>query len=88
MIILNNYISNNYKSQIAYVEHNSYKLYDNITFNKTNNISKPINQYTTDAVNNYKDQQGCKSKQSCIIIVLMMLLLINIIPYTLMIIPM
>ena len=30
------------------------KRYDNITFNNTNNISKNINQYTTDIVNKHK----------------------------------
>ena len=50
----NNYISNNYKSHIVYVEHNLYNSYANITFNNTNNISKAINQYTTDVVNNYR----------------------------------
>ena len=29
-------------------------MYDNITFNNTNNISKHINQYTNDVVNNCK----------------------------------
>ena len=47
-------MSNTYKSQIAYVENTLYKRYDNITFNDTNNISKHINQYTTDVANNYK----------------------------------
>ena len=32
------YVSNNYKSQIAYVENNMYKRYDNRIFNNTNNI--------------------------------------------------
>ena len=34
------YTSNNYKSQIAYVESNLYKRSDNRTFNNTSNISK------------------------------------------------
>ena len=33
-----NYISNNYKSQIAYVENNLYKRSDSKAFNNTNNI--------------------------------------------------
>ena len=33
-----NYISNNYKSQIDYIENNLYKKQDNRTFNNTNNI--------------------------------------------------
>ena len=49
-----NYISNNYKSQIAYIENNLYKKQDNRTFNNTNNIYKHINQYSTDINNNYK----------------------------------
>ena len=48
------YISNNYKSQIAYVENNLYKKQDSRTFNNTNNIYKHINQYSTDVFNNYK----------------------------------
>ena len=32
------YISNNYKSQIAYVENSLYRKQDNITFNNTSNI--------------------------------------------------
>ena len=47
-------IGNNYKSQIAYVENNLYKEYDNRTFNNTNNISKNVHQYTNHAVNNFK----------------------------------
>ena len=49
-----NYISNNYKSQIDYIENNLYKKQDNRTFNNTNNIYKHINQYSTDINNNYK----------------------------------
>ena len=48
------YVSNNYKSQIAYVENNLYKKQDNRTFNVLNNITKRINQYSTDINNNYK----------------------------------
>ena len=33
-----------------------YKRSDNIAFNNTSNISKTLNQYTTDAVNNYNQQ--------------------------------
>ena len=43
-----------YKSQIAYVENNLYKKYDNRTFNNTGNIYKHINQSSTDVSNNYK----------------------------------
>ena len=48
------YISNNYKSQIAYVENNLYKRYDNRISNNTNNIYKHLNQYSTGAFNDYK----------------------------------
>ena len=48
------YITNNYKSQIAYVENNLYKKQDNRIFNNTNNNHKHINQYSTDVFNNYK----------------------------------
>ena len=48
------YVSNSYKSQIAYVENNLYKRSDNRTFNNTSNIPKHINQYPTDVFNNYK----------------------------------
>ena len=51
------YISNNYKSQIVYVEHNLHKRYYNITFNKTNNMSKTIHKYTAGVVNIYKINQ-------------------------------
>ena len=52
----NNYISNNYKSQIDYIENNIYKKQDNRTFNNTNNIYiyKHINNYSNDVTNNYK----------------------------------
>ena len=48
------YITNNYKSQIAYVEDNLYKKQGSRTFNNTNNIYKHINQYSTDVFNNYR----------------------------------
>ena len=48
------YVSNNYKSQIGYVENDLYKKQGNRTFNNTNNIYKHINQYSTDVFNNYK----------------------------------
>ena len=47
-------ISNNYESQIVYVESNLYKRFGHRTFNSTNNIYKHINQYSTDVFNNYK----------------------------------
>ena len=46
-------ISNIYISQIAYVENNLYKRFDNRVFNNTNIMSKHITQYPTDAFNNY-----------------------------------
>jgi hypothetical protein len=49
-----NYISNNYKSQIDYIENNLYKKQDNRTFNNTNHIYKHINNYSNDVSNNYK----------------------------------
>ena len=48
------YVSNNYKSQIAYVENHLCKRPDNRTSNNANNIHKHINQYSTDVFNNYK----------------------------------
>ena len=60
-----NYISNNYKSQTAYVDNNSHKGSDNITFDIANNISKNINQYATDAANNYKTNKVSNLKKSC-----------------------
>ena len=48
------YVSNTYKSQIAYVANNRYKRYDNRTLTITNSIFKHTNQYSTDAFNNYK----------------------------------
>ena len=38
----NNIENHNHKSQIDYVENNLYKIYDNITFNNTNNVYKHI----------------------------------------------
>ena len=58
-----NCTSNNYKSQVAYVENNLYNRYANITFTNTNNKSENTNQYTTGVVNNYKNQQSFKSKK-------------------------
>ena len=46
--------SNNYKSQMAYVERKLYKKQDNRTFNDTNNIYKRINNYSNDVTNTYK----------------------------------
>ena len=48
------YVSNNYISQIDYVDNNLYKIFDDIIFNNTNNTYKHINQYSTDVTNNYK----------------------------------
>ena len=47
------YVSNNYKSQIAYVENNLYNKQANRTFNNTNNIYKRINNYSNDVTNNF-----------------------------------
>ena len=49
-----NYRSNNYKSQIDYVENSLYKKQDNRIFNNTNIITKRINNYSNDVTNNYK----------------------------------
>ena len=49
-----NYISNNYKSQIGYIENNLYKKQGNIIFNNTNNITKHIDKYSSGVTNNYK----------------------------------
>ena len=57
-------MSNNYKSQIAYVENNLYKKQDNRTFSNTNNIYKRINQYSTDSNNNYKINKVSNVKKS------------------------
>ena len=46
------------------VENNLCKRYDNTSLNNTNNVSKHINQYITDVVNNYKSQQSFKSKRT------------------------
>ena len=60
------------------------KKYDNRTFNNTGNITKHINQYTTDVVDTYK-LNNVSNPKSRIIVLLVMLLLINVIPLTLMI---
>ena len=54
-------------------------MFDNRTFTDTHNISKHIHQYTTDAVNGYKNQQCFKSKKIRIIILLVMLFSISIV---------
>ena len=59
-----NYISNNYKSQIDYIENNLYKKQDNRTFNNTNNIYKHINNYSNDVTNNYKINKVSNVKKS------------------------
>ena len=82
-----NYISNKYKSHIAYVENNLYKRSGNRTFNNTDNISKNRNQYATDVVNDYKTNKVSNLKGN-VIILLTMLLFINVVPYTLMIVSM
>ena len=48
-----NSISNNYKSQIGYIENNLYKKQDNRIFNNTSNITKHINNYSNDVANDY-----------------------------------
>ena len=48
------YVSNNYKPHAGYVENSLYKKQDNRTSNNTNIIYKHINQYSTDAFNNYE----------------------------------
>ena len=60
----NNYTSNNYKSQIAYVDNNLYKRSDNRIFNNTIIISKHINQYTTDVVNDYETRKVANIKRT------------------------
>ena len=49
----NKYISNNYKSQIDYIENNLYKKQDNRIFNHTSNITTHINNYSNDVTNSY-----------------------------------
>ena len=58
------YITNNYKSHVAYVENNLYKKQDSRTFNNTNNIYKRINQYPTDVFNNYKIHKSLNLKKT------------------------
>ena len=49
---------------LTYVENSFYKRYDNIISNNTYNISKAINQYTTDVVNNYKINKASNLKKT------------------------
>ena len=44
------YMCNNYKSQIAYVENNMHKRFDNRTVNNTSYIYKRIKQYSADVL--------------------------------------
>ena len=48
------YVSNSYKPQVAYVEHNLYKTSGNKAFNNTSNIHKHTDQYSTDVISSYK----------------------------------
>ena len=61
-----------------------YKRSDNRTLNGTSNIYDNINQYATDVVHGYKNNKVLNLK-ICIVILLMMSLLINITPYTLLV---
>ena len=74
------YISNNYKSQIAYVENKLYKRSGNRTFNNTDNIYKHTNQYSADVFDNSKMNKTHNVKKTHFLLLLMVLLLIRIIP--------
>ena len=78
-----NYTSNNNKSKIAEVGNNLYKRSEDRAFNNTDNISKHINQYTTDVVDGSKYQQSFESKRKHFIFLLKILVSINIVPFTL-----
>ena len=55
---MNNYIPNVFRSNNGYIGNNIYiyiyKKYDNTTFDKTENVTKHINNYSNDVTNNYK----------------------------------
>ena len=57
------YKSTNYRTHIDYVGNNSYKKYDNITFN-TNHMYKTIGQNTTEVVNTYRNNKHLKLKKT------------------------
>ena len=48
------YITNVFRSNNGYIEHNVYKKYDNRTFNNTNTITKHTNNHSNDVTNNFK----------------------------------
>ena len=57
-------VSNSYNHRLL-VENNIYKRSDNRTSNNTNNTNKHINQYSTDAFNNYNvNETQCKENIS------------------------
>ena len=59
-----NYISNNCKSQVGYIGGYLFKRSGNRACNNTDNISKDINQYTTDGVNNFKSNEVANLKKT------------------------
>ena len=59
------YKGNSYNSQVAQVEDNLYKRFDNIMFNNTRSMYKHINQYPTDVFNNYKINKTHNVKKTC-----------------------
>ena len=60
-----NYISNNFNSQIDYIENNLYKKYDNRILNNTNNITKHINTYSNGVTNSYMLNKIQNLKKTC-----------------------
>ena len=60
---------------------------DSRTFNNTNYISKPVNQYTTDVVNSYKGNKVSNLNKAYYDFIDGVVFLINITPYTIMVIP-
>ena len=61
----NNCITNVFRSSSDYTGNDLYKKCDNRTFNKTENVTKHINNYSYGITNNYivKDKQ-CKGNVS------------------------
>ena len=61
------YITNVFRSNSDYVEHNVYKKYDIRTFKNTSNISKHFNNYSNAVTNSYKMNKN-NVKKACYIL--------------------
>ena len=54
------YVTNVFRSNNDYIENKSHKKYDNRTFNKTENVTKHIHNYSNNVTKKYKINKICK----------------------------